>query len=793
MTFVQGWYFSLASMFAVLMYLLGFLLLSIPLPKSAGLKRYARKMIHDSFNLILTIVLLDLLLTIILSWQDVTWCAIWGTTTNQCGMVGIEAFQKKTYELITAAHQKNIDIVDTWALITTGIVTVGHAGIGLATLEPWDVVLAVYYGAQAGASVASQLTNIFGQISQIYGLTLVASDVLLYYAKFIYLNWGVLAALGVLFCVFPFGIGKRAGFFLVVFPVVSYIMLPFQAFLGPIMAQYMTGFNASAGIGFLVIQSFVDPAVIGLALVPALYFTFTAIATSGLAAFSGASSIPIQGVPSISGLTGRFAHTMQGGLKSGFATARKTESIVKKEYLSARRGGHTVGYRYTLVGTTLNGKEVRIRAWVKDGWLKYPSTVLIKKAKVEGETPEVIDVDQMYREGQLKLMRSRLPHIQPRRGFKWGRDDAVTRTREAWRRRKAAATKREEKEKQTWKAHEEEHRRDEAKKAREARTREEEQKEERKEGQTKRAYRTGQTTSGQSKEREAPGSPEGPHTAGQAEQPTREATGQAQRRETERPEKTLAQEYEEWKTGTQKPREQASRGEKSGRPAGWPEVFPEPSREAARQTSEAEHATNYRTQKYGETREAGEAQGPKEASESAGSSREAYDLTGPRGARRTEGPKATYGPQGAERTQEKGPGQTAGRTEAPSQGGQDRTREQETPGSGKTREEKTVGETGRETAGQTRGKEEEARATREEEARRKAEKDFTTGMAEAKYDTNSTLRDQYREHMRQHHFSSEELRHQFTQSFTTYKLHGLGALDPHSQSFFRLHATKFRL
>jgi hypothetical protein len=37
------------------------------------------------------------------------------------------------------------------------------------------------------------------------------------------------------------------------------------------------------------------------------------------------------------------------------------------------------------------------------------------------------------------------------------------------------------------------------------------------------------------------------------------------------------------------------------------------------------------------------------------------------------------------------------------------------------------------------------------------------------------------------------LREDFIHSFATWKTHGLGALDPHSAEFFRLHAARFRL
>jgi len=105
MAFVQGWVFGLASMFAILMYVLGFLLLSIPLPHSSGLKRYARRLIHDSFGLILTICILNVFPMIALSWQDVVWCAICGTQStvidasvclgragcSSCGIIGTVA------------------------------------------------------------------------------------------------------------------------------------------------------------------------------------------------------------------------------------------------------------------------------------------------------------------------------------------------------------------------------------------------------------------------------------------------------------------------------------------------------------------------------------------------------------------------------------------------------------------------------------------------------------------------------------------------------------------------------
>jgi len=735
------------------MYMLGFLLLSISLPKSAGLKRYARKMIHDSFNLVLTIVILDFFLGIVLSWQDVVWCSIYGTTTNQCGMIGIEAFQKKTYELIIAAHQANMNTVNTWALITAGIVTVGHAILGLATLEPWDVLLAPYYGAQAGANIASQLGNIFGQISQLYGVALVASDVLVYYAEFIYLNWGVLAALGVLLCVFPFGIGKRAGFFLVVFPVVSFIMLPLQAFVGPLIAQYMAGFTA--GMGFSVLGSFVDPNVIGLLCVPALYLTFTTLATGSLAAFSGASSIPIRGLPSLGTLGGRFGSTIRQTGKQTFTAAKKTKGILKDEYRSAKHGGHELGYIYTLTGTTASGEKVEFRARKRDdGTFVYPSTARTKTGKV-------FNVDQMVEEGRMKITSSTLPHARLRHGFKWGRDDAFSRARGAY--------------------------------------------------DTHQTKKRGEWTAG-------PGPiPEGTR-GGKPGAPGETRRGETTGREHAKRERQTD------RTGQTGQREQAPAGETT---PGASQTAEQASYAFInRSVAEAKYDTNstlrerwrehmrhhgfaaevlrrrftesFATYKlYGlgaldastaaffRVHMAGEAPRRDEASQTGQTG------TGQAPASQTSGQARTRGQEGAAGTREEG-NRGSGREETTGArtGGEERAREQ-------AQRQAQYTQAGAERAGQEE-KQREAGAyasqtAREEETQRQARYNLNRTVAEARYDTNPELQDNWHTWHAGHGHTHETLRENFLHSFATWKTHGLGSLDPHSAEFFKLHAARFRL
>jgi len=724
-------------MFAILMYMLGFLLLSIPLPKSAGLKRYARKMIHDSFNLVFTIVILDFFLGIVLSWQDVVWCSIYGTTTNQCGMIGVEAFQKKTYELIIAAQQANVNTVNTWALITTGIVTIGHAILALATWEPWDVLLAPYYGAQAGANIASQLGNIFSQISQLYGIALVASDVLVYYAEFIYLNWGVLAALGVLLCVFPFGIGKRAGFFLVVFPVVSFIMLPLQAFVGPLIAQYMAGFTA--GMGFSVLGSFVDPNVIGLVCVPALYLTFTTLATGSLAAaaFSGASSIPIRGLPSLGTLGGRFGSTIRQTGKQTFTAAKKTKGILKDEYRSAKHGGHEIGYIYTLTGTTASGEKVEFRARKRDdGTFVYPSTARTKTGKV-------VNVDQMVKEGRMKITSSTLPHARLRHGFKWGRDDAFFRARGAYDTHQT-------KKRGEWIAGP---------------------------GPIPKGTRGGK-----------PGAPGGKR----GERTQQKATGREHA----------------------KRREQAPAGETT---PGASRTAEEASAFINRSIAEAKYDTNSTLRERWQEHMRHDGFAAEELRRRFTESFVTYKLYGLgaldastaaffRVYMAGEAPRRDE----ASQTCETGTGEVPGREKAPGAAGASQFgqrgkeqgreyREQETQE--KARQTGQTGKTSEETVGQREqapGREKnedagrEAGQRRDEEAQRRAAYELHRSVAEAKYDTTPELPETYHRWHTEHGLS-HDAREDFIHSFATWKTHGLGALDPHSAEFFRLHAARFRL
>jgi hypothetical protein len=759
-------------MFAILMYVLGFLLLSIPLPKSAGLKRYARKMIHDSFNLVLTIVILDFFLGIVLSWQDVVWCSIYGTTTTQCGMIGIEAFQKKTYELIIAAHQTNMNTVNTWALITTGIVTVGHAILGLATRSPWDVLLAPYYGAQAGANIASQLGNIFGQISQLYGVALVASDVFVYYAEFIYLNWGVLAGLGVLLCVFPFGIGKRAGFFLVVFPVVSFIMLPLQAFVGPLIAQYMAGFTA--GMGFSVLGSFVDPNVIGLLCVPALYLTFTSLATGSLAAFSGASSIPIRGLPSLGALGGRFGATIRQTGKQTFTAAKKTKGILKDQYRSVKHGGHEVGYSYTLTGTTASGERVEVRARKRGDGFVYPS-------KARTTSGKVVNVDQMVEEGRMEIRSSALPHARLRHGFKWGRDDAFSRARGAY--------------------------------------------------DTHQTKKRGEWTAGPGP---IPKGTRGGRPGAPGEKRRGETTGREHAKRERQTDRTGQTEREKW-TG-EAPGRASSEHVRSGPGPG------------------ASRTPTGRTGKEGKTTEAPGSQTTEQAAShevnrTVGEAR--YDTNSTfrdkwrehmryRGFGAEELRRhfidsfATWKTHGlgaldagtaaffrvhmageaprdeASQTGQTGTGEAPGREKAPgaagasqfSQRGKEQGREyREQEAQEKARQTRQTGKTSEETfsqreqaPGRERTKEAETGAgqTREEETQRQAQYAVNRSVAEAKYDTNPELQQKWHAGHRLAH-DIDASREDFIHSFTTWKTHGLGALNPHSAEFFRLHAARFRL
>jgi hypothetical protein len=475
---MQGWIFSLASMFAMLMYVLGFLLLSLPLPGSTGLKRYARHLIHDSFHLVLTIFILDFFVMVALSWQDIVWCSIYGTMADQCGMDGIVAFQKSTYALVMAAQQHNIDFVNSIGIGVATAVTAGQIIVALATINVWGIPLAFYYGARAGAMAATQAAYIIGPVSSIYGLALILQSFLVYYVEFIYKNWGTLAAFGILLSILPFGIGKRAGFFLVAFPVASYVMIPLHALLGPIIAENVAGFTA--GMGWNIVQSYVSPQIVGLAAIPTMYFTFTAFAMSGLAALTGASSIPLQG---LSTSTGGFTQsivdqTKRGTIGSpeakqagmgGLSGAKRMAGLAKGEIESARKGGHVVKKDRWLEGTTSSGEKVRVGVelqrtmWSRrmmpgyfdgynrrplteydterlregpsldlsrlSGTLTYPSAVRTKKG-------EKIDTERMIAEGRMTYKESARPHIRPRRDFRWRRDDLATKTGEEYRRRR---------------------------------------------------------------------------------------------------------------------------------------------------------------------------------------------------------------------------------------------------------------------------------------------------------------------------------------------------------------------
>jgi len=735
---VQGWYFGLASMFAIMMYLLGFLLLSIPLPRSAGLKRYARKMIHDSFNLVLTIVILDFFLAIVLSWQDVTWCAIYGTTTNQCGMVGIASFQQKTYELIMAAHQKNVNNLNILVLVSTVAVGIGRVLVGLGGTNLQQLLgFSVYSGAQAGATLGSQAASIYEQISSLYGLALVGSDVLTYYAEFIYLNWGVLAGLGVLLCVFPFNIGRRAGFFLVTFPVVSFIMLPLQAFLGPLVAEYISGFSASAGMGFSVFQAFIDPTVVGLAVVPAIYFTFTSVATGSLAAFSGASSIPIQGVPSLAGLGSRLGGVIQRTGKGGLAAAKKTSGIVKKEYESAKRGGHEAGYEYTVRGTTPDGEEVEAPAYKKDGRFVYPRTARTRS----GET---VDLKRMMQEGRVKIHRSTFPGIHPRRGFKWGRDDTFSRTREAYRQH-----------------------------------------------QTK---RHGEWTAG----------PEGPIPEGtRGGKPG--APGETPGREHAKRERRTS------RNGQTSDETARQTGQASGETATGAE---EANHKFNRNVAEARYDTNstfrdkwrehMHLQHHGLT--------PEDLREEFIQSFANYKA---HGFSALDASTAAFfrAHLASEKTSQTG---RTGTSEVPGGAEHARTGEEEgtTRSEGRTAETSGTDETTKQAwkRGEERAREEAQRQaqyartdeTSEEKTQRQARYAFHRNVAEAKYDTNAELEHDWHDWMlgtrlheshghAGHGQTHDTFRENFIHDFATWKTHGLGALEPRSAEFFKLHAARFRL
>jgi len=669
-------------------------------------------------------------------------------------MIGIEAFQKKTYELIIAAHQANMNTVNTWALITTGIVTVGHAILGLATWEPWDVLLAPYYGAQAGANIASQLGNIFGQISQLYGVALVASDVLVYYAEFIYLNWGVLAALGVLLCVFPFGIGKRAGFFLVVFPVVSFIMLPLQAFVGPLIAQYMVGFTA--GMGFSVLQTFVDPNVIGLLCVPALYLTFTTLATGSLAAFSGASSIPIRGLPSLGALGGRFGSTIRAAGKQSFGVAKKTKGILKDEYRSVKHGGHEIGYTYTLTGTTASGEKVEVRARKRDdGKFVYPSTARTKTGKV-------VNVDQMVEEGRMKITSSTLPHARLRHGFKWGRDDTVSR----YRGHQTAARARKYGE---WQAGPvgpipagtrggRPRGRGEAT----GRAREQEQKATDRERvkRERQTGRTGQTDNETARQREqAPG-----ETTPGASQTAEEANHAFNRNAAEARYDTNSTLHDSWREhmGHHGFSEEELRRRFIESFATY-KLYGLGALDASTAAFFRAHLASEKTSQTGRTG----------TSEVPGGGEHA----------RTDGEERTTGSEG--RTAE-----TFGTDETTKQarkGGEERARGE---AQRQAQYDRREGEKDRQRAQtEARGADE----TSEEKTQRQARYAFYRSVAEAKYDTNSELEHEWHTWHAQHGHTHETLRENFIHSFATWKTHGLGSLDPHSAEFFKLHAARFRL
>ena len=474
----QGWVFSLASMFAILMYVLGFLLLSIPLPHSTGLKRYARHLIHDSFQLVLTIFILNFFLTIALSWQDVVWCSIYGTATDQCGIIGIVAFQKNTYELVMAAQQHNINFLNSIGIGVAVAVTAGQIIVALATLNVWGIPLAFYYGARAGAMAATQAAYILGPISQIYGLALILQSFLVYYVEFIYKNWGTLSAFGILLSILPFNIGKRAGFFLIAFPVASYVMIPLHAFLGPIIAENVAGFTA--GMGWSIVESYVSPQVVGLAAIPTMYFTFTMFAMSGLAALTGATSIPLRG---LSTSTGGFTQSIVDQSKraaigspeakqSGMGVLDATKSmarLAKSEVEGAKAGGRVVKKDRWLDGKTASGEQVHVPLELQrtmwghrampgyfDGYRRRPLTEYDLERLREGPSVDLsrlggtfvhaptivtkkgerIDVERMIAEGRMTYRESARPHIRPRRGFKWGKDDLATKTSTEYRRRR---------------------------------------------------------------------------------------------------------------------------------------------------------------------------------------------------------------------------------------------------------------------------------------------------------------------------------------------------------------------
>lgn len=389
MAFVQGWVFALASMFAILMYVLGFLLLSIPLPGSRILKDYGRHLIHDSFNLLVTICILNAFLLIALSWQDVVYCSIYGTVADKCGMEGILAFQKSTYELVMAAHQHNIDFVNNIGIGVAAAVTAGQIIVALATINVWGIPLAFYYGARAGAMAATQAASILEPVSSIYGVALISQSFLVYYVEFIYKNWGTLAAFGILLSILPFGIGKRAGFFLVAFPVVSYVMIPLQALLGPIIAENVAGFTA--GAGWNIVQSYVSPQVVGLAAIPTMYFTSTAFMLAGLSALT-ASSIPVAGLTGLAG-----SDIARHAQRIGMHAAKKTGKIVEKALTTG------ISYDYYWEGYTEDGEKLKVRAFKRqDGSFGYTPRYIMKNGKV-------VDVRELIASGRMQLKRSPLP------------------------------------------------------------------------------------------------------------------------------------------------------------------------------------------------------------------------------------------------------------------------------------------------------------------------------------------------------------------------------------------------
>lgn len=492
---MQSWYFGLASMFAVMMYMLGFLLIAIPVPKAAGLKRYGRKLIHEGFNLIVTIFILNIFMTIVLSWQDVVWCAIYGTPSN-CGIVGIEAFHKDAYRLVVEAHQHNVDALNksaigmTTVLIAASILTALAGGvIGWGTLP-----LAIYNGMQGGAQLATQLAYILSPVSSLYGTALLVSTFVVYFVEFIFNNWALLAAFGILLTIMPFNIGKRAGFFLIAFPVVSYIMIPLYALLGPIMAESIAG--VAGATGWKVIQSYVDPAVVGMALAaPVTYLTFTTLAMSGLAAFTGASSIPLRGLPTN---IGQMSHqwieqakrVMVGSPEAkqaghgGLHTAKSLAKTVKRQVEMAKRGPNSLRYQYWLEGKTASGEkfkaplERRQRYWKRreqtlqyfegyrrapvlerDGIFPVPSRdmkqlregpSLDRKREADWVIPrtittkkgEVVPTAKAIAERRAAVKRSILPHRQRGRGIPWGREDTVSQLRREARRRMLLRTAR---------------------------------------------------------------------------------------------------------------------------------------------------------------------------------------------------------------------------------------------------------------------------------------------------------------------------------------------------------------